>query len=169
MRKCSLLCPIPAGSLSGHGGEATGPIDNLNDEPYIYQNDHSEEAFNTDSIFFDVEHQTTGSSLHARVKEVKDEYDVWQCFVHSYPGEVATKMGQAHTMFDTICAAQEEKGLDLWGPFKNGREWELVRWLMRHVGKSGIEEFTNLLMVTIDHPADLRIILIWLISCMVGP
>jgi len=53
-------------------------------------------------------------------------------------------------MFEAIRAAQEEKGLDVWGPFKDGREWELVRWLMRNVGKSGIEEFTNLSMVTFD-------------------
>jgi len=124
------------------------------------------ETLDTDHNVLDNEHQSSATGQHARVEEVEDEYDVWQCFVHSYPGEVATEMGQACTMFEAICAAQEEKGLDTWGPFKDGREWELVRWLMRHVGKSGIEEFTDLSMVTIiESPAGLDIVLIWLISC----
>ncbi|KAL4069009.1 hypothetical protein J3A83DRAFT_4359099 [Scleroderma citrinum] len=49
--------------------------------------------------------------------------------------------------FDCICATQEECRLDLWRPFKDQSEWELVKWLVKNVGKSGIEEFTNLSIV----------------------
>ncbi|KIM50688.1 hypothetical protein SCLCIDRAFT_34076 [Scleroderma citrinum Foug A] len=139
---------MPAGSSSAsHSGEATAPTDNLIDEPYTYEDDHNEEALDTDCNVLDDEHQSSTIGLHTWVEEVEDEYDVWQCFICSYPEEVATEMGQACTMFEAICATQEEKGLDMWGPFKDGKEWELVRWLMRHVGKSCIEEFTDLSMV----------------------
>jgi len=170
MRERSLPCLMPSGS-SGDSGEPAAPMDNPIYKPHTYQdNQNFEEAMNIDSNPFDAEHPSSRTNLRAQVEEVEDEYDVWQRFIRSYPGEVATEMGQARTMFEAIRAAQEEKGLDQWGPFKNGKEWELVRWLMRHVGKSGIEEFTDLPMVTsIDGPAGLDIVLIWLISCMVGP
>jgi len=162
MHERSLPDLMPVGSSSAsHSGEATAPTDNLIYEPYAYQDNHNEEVIDTDRNGFDTEHQSNATGLHAQIEEVEDEYDVWQHFVHSYPGEVATEIGQARMMFEAIRAAQEENGLDTWGPFKDGREWELVRWLMRHVGKSGIEEFTDLSMVTIiEGPAGLDVVLI---------
>ncbi|KAF9237171.1 hypothetical protein BU15DRAFT_49017 [Melanogaster broomeanus] len=47
-------------------------------------------------------------------------------------------------MFEAIKRSQEEQGLDPWGPFADGEEWELIKWLFRHVGQTGIEEFTKL-------------------------
>ncbi|KIJ08909.1 hypothetical protein PAXINDRAFT_17990 [Paxillus involutus ATCC 200175] len=85
-----------------------------------------------------------GANRQPRVEEVEDEYDIWQRFVHSYPGQIASTLGQAETLFETIRRSQEDEGLDPWGPFADGEEWELVKWLIRHVGQSGIEEFTKL-------------------------
>ncbi|KAF8120405.1 hypothetical protein EV363DRAFT_1407675 [Boletus edulis] len=42
---------------------------------------------------------------------------------------------------------QERGGLDVHAPFADGEEWELVKWLFRHVGQTGMEEFTKLPMV----------------------
>ncbi|KAF9235433.1 hypothetical protein BU15DRAFT_89590 [Melanogaster broomeanus] len=74
-----------------------------------------------DSMPFDVEldgHRQPG------IEEVEDEYDVWSRFA--------------------IKRSQEGQGLDPWGPFADEEEWELVKWLFRHVGQTGIEEFTKL-------------------------
>jgi hypothetical protein len=90
-----------------------------------------------------------GANRQPRVEEVEDEYDIWQRFVHSYPGQIASTLGQAETLFETIRRSQEDEGLDPWGPFADGEEWELVKWLIRHVGQSGIEEFTKL--PTVSH------------------
>ena len=46
--------------------------------------------------------------LHAWVEEVEDEYNIWQCFIHSYPGEVATEL-----LILSVCALL----LCLWTPF----------------------------------------------------
>jgi hypothetical protein len=82
------------------------------------------------------------------VEEVEDEYDVWHRFVRSYPGQVATTLGQAESLFEAIKRSQEEQGLDPWGPFADGEEWQLVKWLFKHVGQTGIEEFTKLPIVS---------------------
>ncbi|KAF8833145.1 hypothetical protein BDN67DRAFT_992890 [Paxillus ammoniavirescens] len=76
--------------------------------------------------------------------EVEDEYDIWCCFVCSYPGQVAATLGQAESLFEVIKKSQDKQGLDPWGPFADGEEWELGKWLFRHVGQTGIEEYTKL-------------------------
>ncbi|KIJ06650.1 hypothetical protein PAXINDRAFT_30823, partial [Paxillus involutus ATCC 200175] len=47
-------------------------------------------------------------------------------------------------LFEAIKRSQGEEGLDPWGPFADGEEWKLVKWLVRHIGHTAIEEFTKL-------------------------
>ncbi|KIK78049.1 hypothetical protein PAXRUDRAFT_56931, partial [Paxillus rubicundulus Ve08.2h10] len=48
------------------------------------------------------------------------------------------------SLFEAIKRSQEEQGLDPWGSFVDEQEWELIKWLFRYVGQTGIEEFTKL-------------------------
>ena len=70
------------------------------------------------------------------------------CFVQSYPSEVASTLGKAETMFEAIWRSQTEQGLTLHGPFADGEEWDLIKWLFRHVGQTGIDKFTQLPIVS---------------------
>ncbi|KIJ10756.1 hypothetical protein PAXINDRAFT_16302 [Paxillus involutus ATCC 200175] len=88
--------------------------------------------------------ETGGEDRRPQVEEIEDKYDVWQHFVHLYPGQITSTLGQAETLFEAIKRLQGEEGLDPWGPFADGEEWELVKWLVRHIGHTVIEEFTKL-------------------------
>jgi hypothetical protein len=61
---------------------------------------------------------------------------------------VAAQLGMAETLFEKILKMQEEQGLDPWAPFSDVEEWDLVKWLFKHVGQTGMEEFTKLPIVS---------------------
>ncbi|KAF8835628.1 hypothetical protein BDN67DRAFT_984494 [Paxillus ammoniavirescens] len=47
------------------------------------------------------------------------------CFVHLYPGQIVSTLGQAEILFEAIKRLQEKEGLDPWGHFADGEEWNL--------------------------------------------
>lgn len=85
------------------------------------------------------------------LEEVEDEERTWMRFIHSFPGQVAQKLGQAETMFQDIRAQQEAQGLDPWAPFTDEEEWGLVKWLVSRVGHTAIDEFLKLPIVSQLH------------------
>lgn len=66
------------------------------------------------------------------------------CFILQYPGAVASVVGSGQTEFQVLHMRWENAGVSQWHPFKGKDEWELAEWLMRRVGKCGLEEFVNL-------------------------
>jgi len=83
-----------------------------------------------------------------RIEEVEDEDRIWMRFIQSYPGQVATTLGEARSMFHSIRAEQEALGLDPWAPFADEEEWGLVKWLIARVGQTAIDEFLKLPIVS---------------------
>ncbi|KIK79385.1 hypothetical protein PAXRUDRAFT_28431 [Paxillus rubicundulus Ve08.2h10] len=96
-------------SLSHDGGQEQ-------DQPLSHDIEEGEnEPY--DGMPFDVEFDGNNGNRQPRIEEVEDEYDVWSRFVRSYPGQVASALGQAESLFEAIKRSQEEQGLDPWGPF----------------------------------------------------
>ena len=83
-------------------------------------------------------------SLHAR----KNPDTKSRRFVEAYPGPVAIPVGQGKTKFQLIYERQLEEGQNMYSPFANDQEWELVQWLSRRVGQKGIDEYLKLSMVS---------------------
>ncbi|KAF8835859.1 hypothetical protein BDN67DRAFT_984327 [Paxillus ammoniavirescens] len=117
--------------------------------------DQGDDVKFTYGLLFDAELGQGGDEMDCenrgpRVQEVEDKYDVWQHFMHSYPGQIALTLGQEETLFEAIKRLQEKEGLDPWGSFADGEEWKLLKWLIRHVRQSGIEKFTKLPTIILD-------------------
>ncbi|KAK6988497.1 hypothetical protein R3P38DRAFT_3332030 [Favolaschia claudopus] len=53
------------------------------------------------------------------------------------------------TVFETIRDEEILKGAEVLGPFKDEAEWELAKWLIKHVGDTAAEEFLKLSIVSI--------------------
>ncbi|KAG9309557.1 hypothetical protein JVU11DRAFT_10536 [Chiua virens] len=68
-------------------------------------------------------------------------------FVKLYPDSVVSTLGQGETIFKAIKRSQMEQAMGPHGPFVDGDEWELVKWLFKHVSQMGIKEFTKLPLV----------------------
>ena len=90
--------------------------------------------------------------LPNRIPEPPTNSQSRQCpwFIHSYPGPVATVVGEADTLFDMICKEQDMQGNNPAAPFDNEEEWDLAKWLIKNVSQTGIEEFTRLAIVSGD-------------------
>ena len=70
----------------------------------------------------------------------------WPWFIHPYPGQVATVVGEADTLFDTVHKEQQDNNPA--APFDNEEEWDLAKWLIKNVSQTGIEEFTKLSIIS---------------------
>ncbi|TFY52652.1 hypothetical protein EVJ58_g9893 [Rhodofomes roseus] len=87
------------------------------------------------------------SSRQARVEDVPEDEEDARRYVESYPGVVATIIREDHTLFEQWCAMRAEAEVDEWAPFKDEEEWELFRWLIKHVGQTKIDEFLKLSII----------------------
>lgn len=58
-------------------------------------------------------------------------------------------LGDGKTKFDTWKEEQDLHGGDEWAPFTNQKEWDLVQWLIKNVGKGSIDEYLKLPIVGI--------------------
>ncbi|KAI6027244.1 hypothetical protein EDC04DRAFT_2869173 [Pisolithus marmoratus] len=52
--------------------------------------------------------------------------------------------GSASTLFETVHDEEVLKAGEIWGPFKSGEEWELVKWLIKNVGHDQADQFLQL-------------------------
>ncbi|KAI1784413.1 hypothetical protein LXA43DRAFT_1101448 [Ganoderma leucocontextum] len=84
---------------------------------------------------------------HRRVtiEEVEDESADENSWTHEqFPGEVATPLAEGITVFSDILEEQISMGEEPYAPFKNRKEWGLVKWLMRRTNQSGADEYLKL-------------------------
>lgn len=56
--------------------------------------------------------------------------------------------GVAKTPFDIICNEQILQGAKVWGLFRDDKQWQLAKWLIKNVGHSQAEEFLKLGVVS---------------------
>jgi hypothetical protein len=52
-------------------------------------------------------------------------------------------------VFEEIRDNEVLKGAEVLGPFKDEAEWELAKWLIKHVGHTAADEFLKLSIVSI--------------------
>lgn len=53
-------------------------------------------------------------------------------------------------MFEEIRDEEILKGAEVLGPFADEAEWELAKWLIKHVGHTAADEFLKLAIVSIQ-------------------
>ena len=84
---------------------------------------------------------------HAHVEDVPEDEEVARRYVEEYPGVVAEIIKSEKTLFEKWLQAREDLHVDEWAPFEDEEEWELFRWLIKHVGQNNIDEFLKLSIV----------------------
>lgn len=89
----------------------------------------------------------TSPSLQARVEDVPEDEELAHRYVEDYPGVVAAIIKEDDTLFEKWCTTRAEAEVDEWAPFRDEEEWELFRWLIKHVGQNRIDEFLKLSIV----------------------
>ncbi|TFY56691.1 hypothetical protein EVJ58_g7482 [Rhodofomes roseus] len=87
------------------------------------------------------------SSRQAHVEDVPEDEEDARRYVENYPGVVASIIREDNTLFETWCATRAAAEVDEWAPFKDQDEWELFRWLIKHVGQNNIDEFLKLSII----------------------
>ena len=60
---------------------------------------------------------------------------------------------QSRTTFDCIRDDQVLREGEIWGPFEDERQWEVVKWLIRNVGHTSAESFLKLTAVRTSNSA----------------
>ena len=65
-------------------------------------------------------------------------------FTEQYPGIAATILGKTKMVFESLEAAEVEKGNGERAPFCDEDEWELAQFLMKNLGQTKIDEFLKL-------------------------
>lgn len=103
----------------------------------------------SDSAYVDVDDPMDGmrSPYRTTVEDVPEDEEQARRYVENYPGVVATIIRYDDTLFETWCKLRTKAKVDEWAPFKDEEEWELFRWLIKHVGQNRIDEFLKLSIV----------------------
>ncbi|KIM64572.1 hypothetical protein SCLCIDRAFT_23311 [Scleroderma citrinum Foug A] len=90
---------------------------------------------------------TEPPSKHARVEEENEDSHCWPSsgrFTEQFPGIAATILGRKEMIFESLEAAELEKGESEWAPFCDEDEWELAQFLMKNLGQTKIDELLKL-------------------------
>ncbi|KAJ7442839.1 hypothetical protein FB451DRAFT_1437994 [Mycena latifolia] len=64
-----------------------------------------------------------------------------------FPGPAGATFGQGKTAFEVIRDEEILKGAEVLGPFKDDAEWQLAKWLIKHVGHTAADEFLKLSII----------------------
>jgi len=86
-------------------------------------------------------------SKRARVEEADEDSRCWPSsgrFTEQYLHATTTILGKKKTVFESIEAAELEKGESKWAPFHNEDEWELACFLMKNLGQAKTDELLKL-------------------------
>jgi len=86
-----------------------------------------------------------------RVEEENEALPPWPasgCFTEQYTGTTATALGRKQTVFESLEAAELEKGKGDWAPFCDEDEWEFACFLMKNLGQTKIDELLKLAQVS---------------------
>ena len=85
----------------------------------------------------------------ARVEEVDDDdAPTVGRYTEEYPGQVADALGKDKTKFEKIHDDQSMEGMKPHAPFTDEEEWELVKWLMKNVGQTKVNDSMKLPIVS---------------------
>ena len=90
-------------------------------------------------------------SDHAHTEEDNGDLPHWPesgRFTEQYPGVAATILGKKKTVFESLEAAELERGNGEWAPFCDEDEWELSRFLMKNLSQTKIDEYLKLSSVS---------------------
>lgn len=70
-------------------------------------------------------------------------------YVQDFPSAACAgaTYGTRRTSFDEIRDDQILRGAEIWGPFENDEQWQLMKWLVKNVGHNQAEEFFKLAVV----------------------
>ena len=82
------------------------------------------------------------------IEEVEDESDENSWTHEQYPEEVATSLGAGMTVFSDILEEQKSMQEGPYTPFRDRKEWGLVKWLMRRTNQTGADEYLKLEIVS---------------------
>ncbi|KAJ7786770.1 hypothetical protein B0H14DRAFT_2630191 [Mycena olivaceomarginata] len=63
------------------------------------------------------------------------------------PGHGGATYGRGKTVFEVIRDDEILTGAEVLGPFKDEAEWELAKWLIKHVGHTAADEFLKLSII----------------------
>ncbi|KAK0189620.1 hypothetical protein F5146DRAFT_1103764 [Armillaria mellea] len=76
-------------------------------------------------------------------------YKKEKILMHAFPEEqqAGATFGTKPTQFQAIRDDQILKGFEILGPFKDNDEWELAKWLIKHVGHNAADQFLRLNML----------------------
>ncbi|KAG6904928.1 hypothetical protein DXG01_006172, partial [Tephrocybe rancida] len=86
------------------------------------------------------------------VEEVEDEGEPpvgprCERYIHEYPRPAGQWIRRAKTAFENLADSQAKEGKERWELFESEEEWELVTWLMKHVGQKSTDEYLKLPIV----------------------
>jgi len=90
-------------------------------------------------------------SKRMQVEEENEALPPWLasgCFTEQYMGTAATALGRKQTVFESLEAAELEKGEGNWVPFRDEDEWEFACFLMKNLGQTKIDELLKLAQVS---------------------
>lgn len=81
-------------------------------------------------------------SRRTTVEEVPDEGDPenFTRFVETFEG-AGKPLRTGQTLFEQMRARQKADGVAKFSPFQDGDEWDLARWLSKHVSQTATEEY----------------------------
>ncbi|KAJ7073219.1 Zn-finger domain-containing protein [Mycena belliarum] len=84
-------------------------------------------------------------SRRTTVEEVPDEGDPenFTRFVETFEG-AGKPLRTGQTLFEQMRARQKADGVAKFSPFQDGDEWDLARWLSKHVSQTATEEYLEL-------------------------
>ncbi|KAI1782800.1 hypothetical protein LXA43DRAFT_1103400 [Ganoderma leucocontextum] len=78
------------------------------------------------------------------IEEVEDDNDDQSWTHEKFPGPVATTHGEGVTVFSDLLTEQKSMREDPYSPFRDSKEWGLVKWLMRRTTQTGADEYLKL-------------------------
>ena len=90
-------------------------------------------------------------SKHARVEEDNGDSPCWLSsghFTEQYLGVATTVLGKKKTVFESLEAAEIERGDSEWAPFHDEDKWELGQFMMKNLGQTKINELLKLSSVS---------------------
>ncbi|KLO06143.1 hypothetical protein SCHPADRAFT_986881, partial [Schizopora paradoxa] len=71
-------------------------------------------------------------------------------FIRDFPRPTGQTYGKGKTRFDEIFEMESSKEWSEWGPFESESEWELAKWVFKHINKTNTDEFLKLKSIRDD-------------------
>lgn len=128
----------------------------------MFEGDSAAHPDRTETPRFEARHESESPSLdsrRARVEDFDEDEDdsgEQRRFVDPYPdiSAGAPINDVVHlTAFEQYRAAYDSDNINNhWGPFADGDEWDLAKWLLKNVGQTQTDKFLKLGIVSVVLP-----------------